>query len=72
VEVVLIVVGLIVLFALGPVIAMLDLLTRQMEGASAGGVDLRRLAIGMVLLWLPFAWIVYFARRRRAPFIEDD
>ncbi|CAN5569215.1 hypothetical protein BH23CHL7_BH23CHL7_22600 [soil metagenome] len=71
-EVVLIVVALIVLFALGPVIAMLDMLTRQMEAASGDGVDLRRLAVGMVVLWLPFAWIVYFARRRNAPFIEDD
>ncbi len=68
-EVIVIIVALIIVFALGPVIAMLDFLTIEMSREAGPGVGLGRLLLSLVLLWLPFAWIVYFVViRRRPPF----
>jgi hypothetical protein len=60
------------LFAFGPVVAMFDLLSRELAREGPGDIDLRRLAAGMLVLLIPLAWIVYFlVWRRRLPFDEE-
>jgi len=63
----LVIVGLIVVFALGPLLAFLDILSRELM--SDRGLSGSRLAKGFLVLFIPFAWVVYFLFfRRRAPF----
>jgi len=69
VEVLLTVVLLLVLFAVGPFVAMLDVLSHELFQEEAEGVRMSRLAKALVVLFVPFAWIVYFVFvRRRPPF----
>jgi hypothetical protein len=63
----LVIVGLILVFALGPLLAFLDILSRELM--SERGLSGSRLAKGFLVLLIPFAWIVYFAVfRRQRPF----
>ncbi|CAN5769424.1 hypothetical protein BH24CHL6_BH24CHL6_14410 [soil metagenome] len=66
----LIVVTLLVVFAFGPVVAMLDVLSRELVTPD-GRLDGSRLAKALLVLFVPLAWIVYFAVFRRGrPFEE--
>ena len=68
-EALLIVVALLVVFAVGPFVAMLDVLVQELFQEKGEGVRLGRLGKALVVLFVPFAWIVYFAVfRRRPPF----
>jgi hypothetical protein len=67
-EQVLILAALVVLFALGPVLAFLDVLSRELLGGAPGFGFVK----AFVVLFVPFAWIVWFVVvRRRRPFAED-
>jgi uncharacterized BrkB/YihY/UPF0761 family membrane protein len=71
VEVVVAAFVILLVFGFGPVMAMLDVLSRELARDGPGEVDLLRIAKGILVLWIPFAWIYYFLfLRRRAPFAE--
>lgn len=69
-EALLVVVSLLVIFAVGPVMAMLDVLTRELVTPD-GQLDRSRLIKGMLVLFVPLAWIAYFVFFRRQPPFED-
>ena len=55
------------MFALGPLLAFLDILSRELM--SERGLSGSRLAKAFLVLLIPFAWIVYFILfRRQRPF----
>jgi hypothetical protein len=65
----LVVAVLLLLFAIGPFVAMLDVLSRELFSDDGEGVDARRVAKAMLVLFVPLAWIGYFLFfRRRPPF----
>ena len=60
---------LIIVFALGPVLAMLDVLSREVLREDAPGIHVSRLAKAVAVCLVPLAWIPYFLLfRRRLPF----
>lgn len=60
---------LLVVFALGPVIAMIDVVSGELAVSDDQSFDSSRLLKGMVVLLVPLAWIFYFVLiRRRLPF----
>jgi uncharacterized BrkB/YihY/UPF0761 family membrane protein len=68
-ELVLVLVVLLIVFGLGPLLAMLDFLTMELGRGEGSGVGIGRLLASLLLLWIPFAWVVYFVLiRRRPPF----
>ena len=58
-----------VVFALGPVLAFLDVLSRElMSGGARLGYGFAK---ALAVLFIPFAWLFYFVViRRRRPFDE--
>jgi hypothetical protein len=64
-EILILLIGLIV-FGVGPVVAMLDVFMNDLW--SDTGISGRGLLKGLVVLFVPLAWIVYFLLRRRRPF----
>lgn len=66
-EIVLILVVGLLVFAVGPLAAVLHFLSREIAREQGPGVGLLRLAGGLLVLWIPFAWIVYFVLSRREP-----
>lgn len=69
-ESLLLLIGVLIVFALGPLLGFLDVLTRELllSGARSG----YGFGKALVVLFVPLAWIVYFfVYRRRRPFAED-
>ena len=64
-------VALVVLFALGPLLAFLDIISREL--VTEAGVSGSRLLKALFFLFVPFTWVVYFLLfRRTRPFGEED
>ncbi|MDP8903748.1 MAG: hypothetical protein M3N29_00270 [Chloroflexota bacterium] len=66
-EALLVIVLIVIVFALGPVVAFLDILSRELFTES--GLSGSRLLKALFFLFVPLSWIVYFLFiRRRRPF----
>lgn len=64
-------IGLIVVFGLGPILAFLDIISRELM--TEQGLSGSRLLKALFFLFVPLTWIVYFlVFRRSRPFGEGS